>query len=118
MPLDIATVMGRGPAALVVNEMQSSMIGPDVEGPMAAAGRAALPNVVRLVEAARHCDVPVVHCLKVFRRDGLARNTNIVLYHRRDAARGVTPPSDPVADSRPVAGTEVHPSLGPDERDV
>jgi nicotinamidase-related amidase len=117
MPVDMMRVMDGARSALVVNEMQSSMVGPDVEGPMAAAGRAVLPNIVRLVEGARHADVPVIHCLKIFRRDGVARNRNIVLYKRRDAASA---PLDrpPIADSRPVAGTEVHPALGPDERDV
>jgi len=98
--------------ALITNEMQASMIG-GTQG-VGAAGARILPNVVRLAEAARGAGVQVMHCVKVFRRDSLARNRNIVLYRQR----GAIPAEMPLADSRPVEGTYPCPELGPDERDI
>ncbi|HUZ10343.1 MAG TPA: isochorismatase family protein [Acidimicrobiales bacterium] len=120
MPLDISDLVDPRRTALLVNEMQTNVVGPEVDGPLAAGGRVVLPAIVLLADAARRSAVPVFQCLKVFRRDGLGRNRNIVLYHRRDAAKGptVAGAAPPPADSRPVAGTEVLAELGPDERDL
>ena len=120
MPLDISELVDPRRTALLVNEMQTNVVGPDVGGPLAASGRAVVPAIALLVDAARRSGVPVLQCLKVFRRDGLGRNRNIVLYHRRDAARGSSSAdAGPVTpDSRPAPGTAVLPELGPDERDL
>jgi nicotinamidase-related amidase len=119
VPLDISDLVDPRRTALLVNEMQGNVVGSDLDAPLAVSGRAVLPNVVLLVGAARERAVPVVQCLKIFRRDGLGRNRNIVLYHRRDAASGTSPgASTAQPDSRPVPGTAVLPELGPDDRDL
>jgi nicotinamidase-related amidase len=116
MPLDATHLLAPADCALLVNEMQVRVAGADVESPLAASARAALPNMVALVNGARGHGVPVVHCVKVFRRDSLGRNRNIVLYQRRGAASGLPARED--ADDRPVPGTEIVPELAADPRDV
>jgi nicotinamidase-related amidase len=97
---------------LLINEMQASMIGGD-QG-VGGAGARVLPNVVRLADAARASGVQVMHCVKVFRRDSLARNRNVVMYRQR----GAIPTGPQAPDSRPVDRTYPCPELGPDERDI
>jgi biuret amidohydrolase len=116
MPLDATHLLTPADCALLVNEMQVRVAGADAESPLAVSARAALPNMVALVDGARNHGVPVVHCVKIFRRDGLGRNQNIVLYQRRDAASGL--PAREGADDRPVPGTEIVPELAADPRDV
>jgi biuret amidohydrolase len=118
MPLDVSSLVRPATTALVVTEMQGNMVGEGLDSPLAQAARAIVPRIADLTQAARGAGVQVVHCLKVFRRDSLGRNRNIVLYRRRDARSGSAPEAAPAADSRPVPGTEVLPELGPDERDV
>jgi nicotinamidase-related amidase len=112
MPFDVRSMVTPETTALLTNEVQPSTAGGG-EG-LAAAGARVLPNIVRLADAARGAGVQVVHCVKIFRRDALARNRNVVLYRLRGQV-----PSGPVApDSRPVEGSVVMPDLGPDERDL
>jgi nicotinamidase-related amidase len=114
MPIDIGPLTEPASTALLTVELQQNMVGEPAEGPLAESARRILPNVVRLADSARRVGVPVAHCLKVFRRDSLGRNTNLALYKRR----GI-PPSGPVsADPRPQEGTEVVAELGPDPRDL
>jgi nicotinamidase-related amidase len=101
-----------GSTALLTNEVQPTTVRGG-EG-LAASGARVLPNIVRLADAARAAGVQVVHCVKVFRRDSLARNRNVVLYR----LRGQVPAEPLPPDSRPVEGSIVVPELGPDERDI
>jgi nicotinamidase-related amidase len=101
--------------ALLTNEVQPGTVGGGPPGSLGEAGALVLPNIVRLAEAARQAGVQVVHCVKVFRRDSLARNRNVVLYRLRGQTTDGTPV---VPDSRPVEGSIVTPELGPDERDI
>jgi biuret amidohydrolase len=112
VPLDIRGLVVPSQTALLLNEVQPST----VSGPsdLSVAAAKILPNLVRLVGAARAADVQVVHCVKVFRRDSLARNRNILLYRRR----GLISNEPVVPDSRPVPGSIVAPEVGPDERDL
>jgi len=112
VPLDVRPLVAPATTALLTNEVQPTTVGgTDALG---IAGARVLPAIVQLAEAARSAGVQVVHCVKVFRRDSLGRNRNVVLYRQRG-----TVPSEPVApDSRPVAGSIVAPELGPDERDL
>ncbi len=114
MPFDLRPLVNPKHTALLTNEVQSSVL--DADGDLAENARRILGNIVRLADAARLAGVPVVHAVKHFRRDSLARNRNIVLYHRR----GVLPEADarPEPDSRLQAGCQVVPELGPDERDL
>jgi nicotinamidase-related amidase len=121
MPLDATHLLTPADCALLVNEMQVRVAGADVESPLAASARAVLPNMAALINGARAQNIRVVHCVKIFRRDGLARNRNIVLYQRRGAVSGLPSregPSREGADDRPVPGTEILPELAADPRDV
>jgi nicotinamidase-related amidase len=112
VPLDVRPLVTPATTALLTNEVLASMIG-GTQG-VGAAGAKVLPNIVRLADAARASGVQVVHCVKIFRRDSLARNRNIVLYRQR----GAVPAERQPADSRPVEGSVPVPELGPDERDI
>ena len=112
MTFDVRPLVVPATTALLTNEVQPGTVGGG-EG-LAAAGARVLPNIIRLAGAARGAGVQVVHCVKVFRRDSLARNRNVVLYRLRGQL-----PSGPVPpDSRPVEDTVLVPELGPDERDL
>jgi len=112
--MDITPVVDPSRTAVVCVELQTNMVGAESPGPLADAARRMLPNVMRLVETARDVGVPVVHCLKIFRRDSLGRNTNLALYKRR----GVLPVEPLQPDPRPQEGTAPLPELGPDPRDL
>jgi biuret amidohydrolase len=106
LPYDIRPFVGdSSTTALVINEVQP--------GTMQTFGEC-LPSIVRLADAARGAGVQVVHCVKVVRRDALARNKNIPMYRRNDAPRG----ADWVPDPRPTEGSEPAPEVGPDPRDI
>lgn len=68
--------------ALVTQECQGGVIGPQAGLPMLAdeARREAIPNIVDLVSAARTAGVVVVHCLIQRRPDGRGSNTNARLF--------------------------------------
>jgi nicotinamidase-related amidase len=112
VPLDVRPLVSPATTALLLNEVQPSTVsGP---GELNAAGALVLPSIVRLAEAAREGGVQVVHCVKVFRRDALGRNRNVLLYRRRGLLT-----EEPIApDSRPSQGSVVAPEVGPDERDL
>ena len=116
MPHDVAPLVVPATTAVLVNEVQPSTTAG--AGGLAEEASKVLPDIVRLVEGARDAGVQVVQCLKIFRRDALARNRNTPLYRRQGTApaTGDTPP--PTPDSRPAAGSVVQPELGPDERDI
>ena len=82
MALDLATLVDPAHTALVTQECQNAVIG-DVavlRELAAEAQRVAVPNVVRLVDAARRAGVQVVHCLAVSRADGKGSNRNARLF--------------------------------------
>ncbi len=112
MSFDVRPLVVPATTALLTNEVQVSTVG-EGDG-LPAAGARVLPNIVRLAEVARAAGVQVIHCVKVFRRDSLARNRNVILYRLRGQVSSgpVTP------DSRPVEGSVLVPELGPDERDL
>ena len=114
MPFDVTSLVNPNHTALLTNEVQSSVL--DAGGDLAENARSVLGNIVSLADAARRAGVPVLHAVKHFRRDSVARNRNIVLYQRR----GVLPDADaaPEPDSRLQPGCHVVPELGPDERDL
>jgi len=114
MPFDVRPLVVPATTALLTNEVQPSTVGGGPPGSLGEAGALVLPNIVRLAGAARAAGVPVVHCVKVFRRDSLARNRNVMLYR----LRGQVPGDEVAPDSRPVEGSVVAPALGPDERDL
>src|SRR5689334_10450670 len=68
--------------ALVTQECQGGVIGPQAGLPMLAdeARREAIPNIGKLLDAARAAGVTVVHCLIHRRPDGRGSNTNARLF--------------------------------------
>ena len=76
MPLDLAALAAPAHTALVTQEIQRGVVGDLSQLPeLAAAARAVLPNIARLVLAARAAGVPVdpLHGASA-RADGLGAN--------------------------------------------
>lgn len=98
--------------AVVTSECQRGVLGdPAVFPELAAVARERmLPNVVRLVEAARGVGVPVVHALALRRPDGLGSNANARLFAA--AARA------PVALEPGSDAAALVPELAGDDRDL
>lgn len=98
-----------GHTALITQECQGAVVGPRAGLATLAeeARRVALPNIVRLVPAARSAGVRVVHCLVQRRPDGLGSNHNAKIF----AIGGV--------DIAPgSAGAALLPELGPEPTDL
>jgi nicotinamidase-related amidase len=98
--------------ALVTQECQGGIIGPQAGLPMLAeeARHEAIPNVGKLLTAARTAGVNVIHCLIVRRPDGRGSNSNARLFA---AAKSI--PADLTPGS---AGASVLPEFGPEPSDL
>ena len=114
MPMDIRRVVNPASTALLTIELQRNRVGDLAKGPLAESAQRVLPEIERLVAAARRAEVPVAHCLKLARRDLLGQNTNVALYK----LRGVVPDAPLPPDDRLQEGAELIPALGPDPRDL
>jgi nicotinamidase-related amidase len=100
----------RGHTALVIQECQRGVIGPDSLLPLLAEAAApAIPFIARLAHGARSAGVPVIHALATTRADGYGEPRNAPLY--RIAARA----GKPLLAGTPAA--EVISEIGQDERD-
>ena len=112
MAVDLAELIDPAHTALVTQEVQQGVVGPDAALPVLAevAQRSCVPNVGRLCRAARSVGVPVVHCVAMRRTDGLGSNTNARLFH------GVT--KAPVKLTPGTPAVAVHPELGPEPSDL
>jgi biuret amidohydrolase len=97
--------------AIVTQECQGAVIGPNAGLAMLAeeARRVALPNIVRLLPAARAAGVRVVHCLVQRRPDGLGSNHNAKIFA---IGRGDVD----IAPGTP--GAALLPELGPEPSDL
>src|SRR6201990_556890 len=112
--IELAELAAPEHTAIVTQECQGGVIGPDAGLAMLAgeARRVALPNIVRLLPAAREAGVRVVHCLVQRRPDGLGANHNAKIFAigRGDGQGGV--------DIRPgTPGAALLPELGPEPTD-
>jgi nicotinamidase-related amidase len=108
---DLAELLEPGGCAVVTQECQRGVIGDLAvlrELADAAAARA-VPNIARLVTAARAAGVPVVHCLAIRRLDGAGANTNARLF-------GATTKLG--IDLLPGSGGDLVPELGPEPSDI
>jgi nicotinamidase-related amidase len=97
--------------AIVTQECQGAVIGPNAGLAVLAeeARRVALPNIVRLLPAARAAGVRVVHCLVQRRPDGLGSNHNAKIFA---IGRGGV-------EIRPgTPGAALLPELGPEPTDL
>ena len=100
-----------GSAALVIQECQNGVIGPDSLLPqLAAAAAPAVPHIARLAHGARAAGIPVIHAVATTRADGYAEPRNAPLY--RMAARA----GRPLLAGTPAA--EVIAEIGLDDRDL
>ena len=98
--------------ALVTQECQGGVIGPQAGLPMLAdeARREAIPNIAKLLAAARAAGATVVHCLINRRPDGRGSNTNARLFAAgKSFSADLTPGS---------AGGSVLPEFGPEPEDL
>lgn len=107
----LAEVAAPGHTAIVTQECQGAVMGPDAGLALLAreARRVALPNIVRLLPAARAAGVHVVHCLVQRRPDGLGSNHNAKLFARAGSGVDITPGG---------SGAALLPELGPEPTDL
>ena len=82
VPIDLSELVDPSHTAIVTQECQNGVIGDDAALRELAdeAHRVAVPNIVRLVDAARSAGVAVVHCLAVRRADDRGSNHNARLF--------------------------------------
>jgi nicotinamidase-related amidase len=94
--------------ALVTQECQGGVIGPQAGLPMLAeeARREAVPNIARLIGAARAAGVTVVHCLIQKRPDNRGSNTNARLFMAGKSFAADLTPGSPGASVLPELGQE------------
>ena len=97
--------------AIVTQELQGAVVGPDAGLRALAdeARREALPNIARLLPAARSAGVPVVHCLVQRRADGLGSNHNAKLFAIGASGVAIEPGSQ---------GATLLPEFGPEPTDL
>ncbi|MEO3757078.1 cysteine hydrolase [Mycobacterium sp. B14F4] len=110
MTPDLDEIAAPGHTAIVTQECQGAVVGPDAGLAALAneARREAVPNIARLLPAARDAGVRVVHCLVQRRPDGLGANHNAKIF---TLGSGVE-----IAPGTP--GAELLPELGPEPSDV
>ena len=102
MALDFAALVAPAHTALVTQEIQRGVVGDLSQLPaLAEAAAPVLPNVARLVEAARAAGVPVVHCTAERRADGLGANANARLFRRMAKAKVLLLPGSAAAEIVP-----------------
>lgn len=110
--LDLRDLAAPAHTAVVTQECQGAVVGPGARLAALAeeAGRAAIPNLVRLLPVARTAGVRVVHCLFHRRPDGLGSNRNARLFAATAALDMDMSPGS--------AGASLLPELGPDPGDL
>jgi len=107
----LAPLVSPGHTAVVTQECQGAVMGPDAGLALLAAEarRVALPNIVRLLPAARKAGVHVVHCLVRRRPDGLGSNHNARIFAMSGAGADIAPGTP---------GAALLPELGPEPTDL
>lgn len=108
---DLADIAAPGHTAIVTQELQGAVVGPNAGlGALAkAAQRQALPNIERLLPVARDAAVPIVHCLVQRRPDGLGANHNAPIFAMGTKQVDISPGSE---------GATLLPEFGPAPTDV
>lgn len=110
MKLDLGEIADPAHTAIVTQECQGAVVGPNAGLAVLAeeARREAVPNIERLLPAARAAGVKVVHCLVQRRPDGLGANHNAKIFTMGSGV-AITPGTN---------GAELLPELGPEPSDV
>jgi biuret amidohydrolase len=111
MKPQLADLVAPEHTAIITQECQGAVIGPHAGlGVLAEeARRVALPNIVRLLPAARAAGVRVVHCLVRRRPDGLGSNRNAKIFALGSGGVDITPGTP---------GAALLPELGPEPTDL
>ncbi len=111
MKVDLAELVTPAHTAIVTQECQGAVMGQDAGLAVLAdeARREALPNIERLLPAARDAGVKVVHCLVQRRPDALGANHNAKIFAIGQSGVDVSPGSP---------GAELLPELGPAPSDL
>ena len=107
----LAELVAPAHTAIITQECQGAVIGPNAGLARLAeeARRVALPNIIRLLPAARAAGVQVVHCVVQRRPDGLGSNHNAKIF-------AVGPGEVNILAGTP--GAAVLPELGPEPTDL
>ncbi|UNB50635.1 cysteine hydrolase [Mycolicibacterium sp. YH-1] len=119
MKPDLAELVAPGHTAVVTQECQGAVMGPNAGLAVLAAEarREALPNIVALLPAAREAGVAVVHCLVQRRPDGRGSNHNARIFAGAGKASGKA--SEKGLDITPGSeGASLLPELGPQPSDL
>jgi nicotinamidase-related amidase len=111
MSVDLAQIAAPGHTALVTQELQGAVVGPNAGLATLAreARRQALPNIEQLLPAARDAGVRIVHCLVQRRPDGLGANHNAPIFMMGTKRVDISPGSE---------GATLLPEFGPAPTDV
>jgi biuret amidohydrolase len=111
MKPSLADLAAPARTAIVTQECQGAVIGPHAGLAALAeeARRVALPNIVRLLPAARAAGVHVVHCLVQRRPDGLGSNHNAKIFAVGRGEVDIVPGTP---------GAALLPELGPQPSDL
>jgi biuret amidohydrolase len=111
MTVDLAEIAAPTHTAIVTQELQGAVVGPNAGlGALAkAAQRQALPNIERLLPVAREAGVQIVHCLVQRRSDGIGANHNAPIFAMGAKQVDISPGSE---------GATLLPQFGPAPDDV
>ena len=111
MKVDLGELAAPAHTAIVTQECQGAVVGPNAGLAVLAeeARREAVPNIERLLPAARDAGVKVVHCLVQRRPDGLGGNHNAKIFAIGRSGVDISPGSE---------GASLLPELGPEPTDV
>jgi nicotinamidase-related amidase len=113
VPVDLSETAPPGRTAVLTMEIQRGVVGDLSSFPQLAeaAGRiGVVPNTARLLDAARHLGIPVIHCTAEFRADRAGSTVNCQLI-----AAMVRRPEHLLVGTPP---TELVPELGPGPADL
>ncbi|OBI84850.1 cysteine hydrolase [Mycobacterium sp. E740] len=110
MRVDLGEIAAPAHTAIVTQECQGAVVGPDagLKALAEEARREAVPNIERLLPAARNAGLRVVHCLVQRRPDGQGANHNAKIFTIGSG----------VAITPGTPGAELLPELGPRPSDV
>lgn len=111
MKIDLTELVAPEHTAIVTQECQGAVVGPDAGLAALAdeARRVALPNIARLLPVARAASARVVHCLVQRRPDGLGSNHNAKIFAIGRNDVGILPGSP---------GATLLPEFGPEPNDL
>jgi biuret amidohydrolase len=111
MPVDLGALVAPRHTAVVTSEIQRGVIGDLSALPeLAKQGREIIPQVARLVEAARAAGAQVIHCIAERRADNKGMNKNARLFGYMAKAEPKLLPGSPA--------TDIVPEVKPHESDL